>query len=181
MSRFFVTVLWEFLQNLPVIVFFAAAVWLWSQGERGKAIACVVCGAVIGSLVIRFTEVMADGGREPLAVTVLNIVVLSLLQALFTAYLGSEKKWSSWRTDLILGGIAGLSLAIGQGLAALGAPVIGIALHSVALAMAGVLVLVGIRVLKGRTLVQAVLYSVPITVAMTVVISIVDYGYLLFI
>jgi hypothetical protein len=177
MDDFCWSVFWEFWQNLPVIVLFVVAVWLWAQGNRAKAIGCAVAGAVIGSLVIRFTEVMADGSREPVSVTLTNVVVLSVMQTLFMMYLGVEKEWSNWKTDVMLGGVAGVLMAITQALAASGAMLVGVILHSVALAMGGALVLIGVRKLKGQSLIRAALYSVLMTVTMTLVISLLDYSY----
>ena len=177
MTDFGWSVFWEFWQNLSVIVFFVVAVWLWAKGHRVKAVGCAVAGAVVGSLVIRFTEVMADGSREAMSVTLINMITLSVLQVLFILYLGVEKEWSNWKTDLMLGGVAGVLLAITQGLAAPGGLLIGVILHSVALAMVGGIVLVGVRLLKGQPLIKASLYSVLITVTMTLVISLIDYSY----
>jgi len=180
MTDFGWSVFWEFWQNLPVIAFFVVAVWLWAKGSKARAIGCAVTGAVVGSLVIRFTEVMADGSREAMSVTLINMVALSVMQVLFMAYLGVEREWSNWKTDLMLGGVAGVLLAITQGLAAPGALLIGVILHSAALALVGGMVLIGVRLLKGQSLVKASLYSVLITVTMTLVISLLDYSYRLF-
>jgi hypothetical protein len=179
MTAFWTALFWEFVQNLPVIVAFVSAVWLWSRQERTRAAICAVVGAATGALVIRLTETMVRGGREPVAVTIVNILAFSLFQIVFAAYLGSQKRWSSSKTDLVLGGLGGAVLAAAQGLAAPEAPLIGIVLHSLSLAIAGSLVLVSIRALKGRTLINAILGSLLIVISITVVIGIVDYGYLL--
>ena len=179
MHTFCVTLLWEFVQNLPVICCFAAAVWLWSHNRRRAAAGILVIGSVSGALVIRFTEVLADGGREAWSVTLVNAVVLSMLQVAFAAYTGTEKRWSSWRTDLLLGIGAGVGLAVAQGLAAPGISMIAVILHSTALGISGGLVLVSIRLLKGQTLAKTVGYAIGIALAMTVVIGIIDYGYML--
>ena len=82
------------------------------------------------------------------------------------------------RTDLIVGAVAGAILAVAQGLAAPGALLIGVILHSVALALSGALVLIGVRTLRDRKLFHATMVSVLIALAMTALISIVDYSYL---
>jgi hypothetical protein len=81
--------------------------------------------------------------------------------------------------DLALGGLCGALLAIAQGIASPQAPLVSIVLHSVSLALAGGLVLVGIRSLNKRPLLPALLYALLIVAAMTIVIGIIDYGYLL--
>lgn len=173
-------VFWEFIQNFPVILLFVVAVWLWAKDRRAQAGACAVSSGVIGSLVIRFTEPMASGYTEPWTITVVNVVTMSLLQLLFVAYLGTETNWSNWKVDVILGGLAGVSLAVAQGLASQGSPVIGIVLHSVALSVGGALVLVGIRKMRGQKLLPVLLGAVLLVLVMTLFIGAIDYGYFLF-
>jgi hypothetical protein len=173
-------VFWEFIQNFPVILLFVVAVWLWAKERRAQAGACAVSSGVIGSLVIRFTEPMASGYTEPWTITWVNAVTMSLLQVLFAAYLGSEANWSNWKVDLGLGGLAGVSLAVAQGLASQGSPLIGVVLHSIALAVGGALVLVGIRKLKNESLVSALASAILLVIVMTLFISAIDYGYFLF-
>lgn len=179
MNAFWNALFWEFLQNLPVITGFVSAVWLWSRRERAKAIGCAVAGSIVGALVIRFTEVLASGGRESIAVTLVNVSTFGLFQIAFSAYFGAQKWWSNWKMDLALGGLCGALLAIAQGIASPQAPLVSIVLHSVSLALAGGLVLVGIRSLNKRPLLPALLYALLIVAAMTIVIGIIDYGYLL--
>jgi len=173
------TLVWEFVQNVPVICCFAIAVWLWSRDRRRAAIGILVAGSVAGALVIRSTEVLADGGKEAWSVTLVNGVALSVMQVAFTAYTGTERRWSSWRTDLLLGITAGVGLAVAQGLAAPGISTIAVILHSIALGISGALVLIGVRLLKGQALAKTVGYAIGIALAMTVVIGIIDYGYML--
>ena len=178
MRTFVGMLLWEFVQNVPVVCCFATAVWMWSHNRRRGAVGVLIGGSVTGALVIRFTEVMADGGQEPWSVTLVNIVALCALQVAFVAYTGTEKRWSSWRTDLALGVAAGVALALAQGLAAPGISAIAVILHSAALGISGALVLIGIRSLKGQTLISTLGYAALIALAMTVVIGVIDYGYL---
>jgi hypothetical protein len=173
-------VFWEFIQNFPVILLFVVAVWLWAKERRAQAGTCAVSSGVIGSLVIRFTEPMASGYTETWTITWVNAVTMSLLQVLFAAYLGSEANWSNWKVDLGLGGLAGVSLAVAQGLASQGSPLIGVVLHSIALAVGGALVLVGIRKLKNESLVSALASAILLVIVMTLFISAIDYGYFLF-
>lgn len=181
MSRFLETMIWEFCQNLPVILSFVAGVWLWARGKRAAALGCAVAGAIGGALIISLTERMFAGGREPFTVTLTNMFVLSILQALFVIYLGSDNKWSGFKSDLLLGGTAGAGLAIAQGLAAPGTSLIGVILHAVALALAGALILIGIRSLKKQTLVGALWRAALITVVMSLLIGFIDYSYMLLI
>ena len=176
---FFRALLWEVVQNLPLILSFVVTVWLWVRQHRIKAIVCLLAGSIISALLIRFTEPIIHGYYETIEVTMVNMVSLSLLMFLFMLYLGSEARWSNWKTDLILGGLAGISLGVAQGMASPEDPLIGIALHSLALACSAPVVLISIRSLKHKTLPEMLIGALMITVMMTIIISLLDYSYFL--
>lgn len=171
-------IFWEFIQNAPVLVLFMAAVWLWAKGRRRDAIVCSVIGAVVGSLLIRFTEPFISGYHEPWSVTLVNVVAFGGLQVLLAAYLGGESRWSSWKTDALFGGLAGVGLALAQGVASDGSPWIGIVLHGLALGLIGALLLGGFRRQKEKPLKTALINAVWLALFMTLVISAIDYSYL---
>jgi len=179
--RFLNAVFWEFTQNLPGIVLFVVAVWWWARQSRGKASLCILVGAIVSSLIIYLTESAKTGHVETVRILVVNIVIMTLLQALILPYLGVEAKWSHRKIDLIVAGLAGSTLAIAQGLADQDSPpLIGIVLHSAALAVAIAAILVNVRDLKTKTLPAALAGSVLIVVVMTLIIGLIDYSYLLF-
>lgn len=180
MLKFLTALFWEFVQNLPVVAFFVAAVWLWTHRPRWQAVICVVVGAMISALDIRLTEPLKTGYAEPWSVTLVNAVVLCLIEPPFVAYLGAGVKWSSWKTDLLLGGLAGAGLAIAQGMASQGSPVIGIIVHSISLAVASALILIAIRMVKDKPWPSAMRGAILIAVVMTLLIGLIDYSYLLF-
>jgi hypothetical protein len=180
MLAFFGALCWECLQNLPVIVLFVAAVWLWRNERRAAAVWCVLAGAVAGSLIIRWTEPLTSGYHETAATTIANMVVMSVLQVPFVAYLAAQGRWSQWKMDLVLGGLAGAILALVQGLTSSGSPLAGIILHSVSLAVACALILIAIRKIKDYPLPKALVGAALVAVAMTFIISVIDYSYLLF-
>lgn len=172
-------IFWELLQNLPLIISFVATVWLWSRQYRRKAIACLLAGSIISALLIRFIEPIIHGYHETVEVTLVNILSLSLLMFLFAAYLGSEARWSNWKTDVIFGGLAGIFLGIAQGVASADGPMIGVVLHALSLAVAAPVVLIGIRSLKTTSLSAALRGALLVSVMMTIVISVLDYSYFL--
>lgn len=171
---------WEFVQNLPVLWAFVAAAWWWSKEERGKAAAACLVGGTIGAVVVRYTEAWKIGRpfMEPWSVTLVNVIGFSLPTLLIAVYTGSEATWSSRTTDLLLGGLVGGGFALIQGLAAPGAPLVGILLHSVALATAGAVVLVMVRRTKAKSLTSALGNGVLANLMMTIIITVIDYGYL---
>jgi hypothetical protein len=171
-------VFWEFVQNAPMLVVFVAVVWLWAKDRRRDAVMWSVINAVIGSLLIRYTEPLISGYHEPWSITVVNIVAFGGLQVLFAAYLGAENRWSSWKTDALFGGLAGVGLALAQGFASDGSPWIGIVLHGLALGLIGAVLLSGIRQQKDRPLKAALINALWLALFMTLVISAIDYSYL---
>lgn len=175
--KLFDNVFWEFVQNVPVIVLFIIAVWLWARTRKVYAVVCALCGAVVGSLLTRFTELGTNGSYEPIAITIVNVVSLSLLQVLLAAYLGTEANWSNQKTDILLGAMMGVSLAVAQGLVSQGLPLIGMTGRGIALAIVGGMVLLGIRKLKNETLVSALANGALLAVAATLFVSAVDHGH----
>jgi len=184
MSKFLIAFFWEFMQNLPPVIGFVVAVWLWKQRRRREAVVCAVGGGVAGALLIRFTEATINDIVEPVAVTITNILVFSLGMLLFVAYLGAEgqSKWSTWKMDLILGWGMGILIGVSQALATGGVHILGIIVHSLAMALPIPLVLIGLRALLKNisTLTSALIRSVLLAIAMTLIIGLVDYTYLLF-
>ncbi len=177
--KFLNALFWEFVQNVPVIVLFVAGVWLWARQRRRAAMAVMVVGGTIGAFIIRFTEPLINGYHEPWGTTAINIVGFALLQILFASYLGTEARWSNWRTDVLLGVLGGAALALAQGVTARGSPLIGIVLHSVALGGTGAFMVVSIRRLRDRSLRTALVGAAVAAFLMTLLIGVIDYSYLL--
>jgi hypothetical protein len=168
--RFLNALFWEFIQNLPIVAGFVTALASWQQERRWIGIACVVSGCVSGALVIRFTEAkIVKERQEAWRVTIMNIVVMSTLALILVIYLWAD--WSSWKTDLPLGMLAGIGVAMAQDLAA--GDRIGVR-HCIALGVAVPIALAGTRTLI------AALPTLPgilaITVLGTLVIGSIDYG-----
>jgi predicted neutral ceramidase superfamily lipid hydrolase len=59
-----------------------------------------------------------------------------------------------------------------------GAPLIGILLHSLALATAGAVVLLMVRRAKASTFTAALVNALVVTLVMTAIITVIDYSYL---
>ncbi len=163
-------IVWEFIQNLPLVTGFILARQFWLQDKWGMAIASILISSVIGSFIIRLTEAkIVTNHHEPLSVTVVNIIVMSLLMLSMIIYLTA--RWSSWQIDLLVGGLIGIVLSIAQNLAA--QKQIGIG-HMMAFAFAFPFALIGIRILLN--ILPAAVVILLITIIVTVMISLIDYG-----
>lgn len=182
--KFWTAIFWEFVQNIPPITGFVTAVWLWRQQRKRIALICVIVGGITGALLIRFTEATINNIVEPISVTITNVIVFSLGMLLFTMYLGAEgpSRCSNWKMDLVLGWGMGILIGVSQALAAGGAHILATVVHSLAMALPIPLVLMGLRALMKNisTLPSALTHSVLLAIATTLIISLVDYTYLLF-
>ena len=167
--RFFDGIQWEFVHRVPVIVLLVTAVWYWAQGKRGRSIACALGGAVAGPLLVRLGSAATGAAREALEATVVNAISMSLLHLLLVAYLGTEANWSNWRFDLVLGGLAGLSLALAERIAVREASLAAALWPSLAFGAGGALGLLVIRELKRCTLALALTGGALLAALMTIV------------
>jgi len=173
--RFLDAVQWEFVHRVPMIVLLVAAVWYWAQGKRGPSIACALGGAIAGPLLAQLGSAAMGAPLEAIEVPVMNAIIMSLLHLLLVAYLGTDADWSNWRVDLGLGGLAGLSLTVAQGIATRGASLALALWPSLALGAGGALVLLVIRRLKGRSLALALGSAAPLGTLMAVAVSTVGF------
>jgi hypothetical protein len=182
--KFWMAIFWEFVQNLPPMVGFVIAVWLWRQRRKKIALICIVVGSVTGALLIRLTEATINNIVEPLSVTITNIFVFSLGMLLFTIYLAAEGhfRWSNWKMDLVLGWGMGILIGVSQALATGRVHILAIVVHSLAMALPIPLVLMSLRALLKNigSLTSALTRSVLLAIATTVIIGLIDYTYLLF-
>lgn len=174
--KFFEAVFWELVENLPIILLFVTAVWLWTRQRRRDAIICCTVGGVSTALLIRFVEPFISGYYEPWVLSLLNIGLFVLLQIPFVAYLGAEAKGSRV-IDSLLGGATGVGLAVAQGITG-SASWAATVLHAVALGIVGALLLGSIHHLAQGSLRKALIMILLFVVFMTLLISIIDYHYL---
>jgi len=169
--KFLRDLFWEFVQNLPPIAVFLAALELWRQGWWMGAVICILAGSLVGALLIRWTESrIVEGKLESWWVTAANIGTMSVLMLLLVIYLSTS--WSSWQTDLLFGAFAGVGVALAQDIAS-GEPISP--RHWLALGAAAPVVLVGIRALVAAL--PILINILVITAVMTLIIGLIDYGF----
>jgi hypothetical protein len=168
--KFLGAMFWEYVQNLPIIAGFVFALHFGRQGQWLPAVASVVVGGVAGALLFGATvSIIVAGHREPVAVVLANVVMMVILSLALTLYLLAG--WSSWVTDLLGGGLAGIALSAVQSRAA--KETIGLG-HTAAFVLAFPLGLVATRFFT--TFLPPSAAAVIITTAVTLIITVVDYG-----
>ncbi len=169
--KFAQTILWEFLQNLPMFTGFMLAFRLWQTGQCALSILCMAAGSLAGALIIRYTEKFIVAGHvEPWRVVLTNTAVITVLMGGGVLYIST--RYSSWATDLALGFLFGFGLSAAQSLSA--AEKISLR-HCLALGSAFVLALAGIRWLFIEKW-PVWMNSLLITFTATLVICLIDYG-----
>ncbi|MBN2004786.1 MAG: hypothetical protein JXA21_15620 [Anaerolineae bacterium] len=172
--KFIIAIFWELVENLPIILLFVTAVWLWAHQHRRNAVICCIVGGVSSALIIRFTEPFFSGYYEPWALTLVNVGIFTLLQVPFVAYLGTKTKWGTRVTDSLLGGITGVGIAIAQGIAG-NIQWITVVLHALALGIVGTLLIGSIRHYAQYSLQKALIAALLFVVFMTLLIGLIDY------
>jgi len=161
--------MWEFLQNLPLVCAFTFGRAALAEGNLAAALSITTGCALIGSLLIRYTEpAIRPGVVETWRETITNTVFFTTAVLLFIFYFS----WNSGSLplDLVLGVAAGLSASVLQAAAAREAVS---PRHTLALAASFALALALIRLsTPGLPPFQgALLINLPVT---TVIVSL-DY------
>ena len=186
--RFALMYFWEFVQNLPLVAGMMLALQWWQESQLILAVTAMIVGSVLGAALIRLTEtyilyggrpgerIEADaekrpGQREPLAVTLANVVMMFIFMLMLTLYLTAG--WSSWLTDFLVGGLIGFILSAVQSKAAKEPVDLR---HSLAFTAAFPVAILIIRFLS--TAVPVLVSIILITTIITLIITLIDYGHL---
>jgi hypothetical protein len=172
----------EGLQNLPAVLGLVSAHWLWTRNQHLWAIFSVVLGSVCSVAAIALTE-RAQLQRTSLAPSpppapsemAMFAMGFSAGAILLVAYL--DARWSDLWTDLLLGAGAGAILALFEIFFTAEPPPLARSVsHALSFAVMGPVVLIGVRVTKGAPLGWALLAALPLTLAMSLIIALIDYG-----
>jgi hypothetical protein len=116
MKAFLALMALELAQNVPLITGFVVAWHFWREGQWATALGWMIAGGVLAALVIWVTEPRIFAGhRESWRAVAGNALIFPLLMVLLALYLSAA--WSSWTTDLLVGGGLAVLLAAGQELA----------------------------------------------------------------
>lgn len=113
-NRFLKIVLWEALENAPILAAFLWAVKLHAENFL-LAFIVLSIGAAASAALIHLTERKKYGIQPTLKETVVNFIVFSVMPIPFIFYVSANDIWwSNWLTDVLLGILAGISVAVGE-------------------------------------------------------------------
>lgn len=144
-GRYLGALKWEFLQNLPLILGFVAAVRLrftyWVA-----AFVVLGLGIGIGIIMMHYTEPFLHQEKYPQnwRGDLINFALFLLMAVPFLFYFSVQNRWINWKTDLAAGVVLGVLLTLGQSLGWQGKKS-RLALHGIAMAVSFPLIMIGLR------------------------------------
>ena len=154
--KFFLVLFWEVFANLPICLGLLIAVRLRLRRKSFLlASASLMAGTVLTSLLIYFIQGYRLSGvpeldhPPTLAAILVNIVIFTGVGIPMMLYCSAEAWWSNWKTDVVLGLLAGMVSALAQASFGWSVDVFQIPLHVIALALSGPILLLGVRQLRG--------------------------------
>ncbi len=189
MGSFLEVLRWQLLQDVPIVVLFALAVWLGPRAPAYWPVACLLLGAVGSSLTITFTEPFklrrvdepalpsrAVGRRAMLQEVVGNAALFGVAGVALLGYFGLAPRlgWLDVSVGGLVGGLIGLAqfayttarLTVRTGVSHIGALVV---------AGAGVFWL--FRVLQGLAWPQMLVGSLGATLLLAGLSTLLDYSF----
>jgi len=172
--QFLKILFWETLENIPLFMGFLLAV-RWQVNSWPLALFCLAIGIVLGVGAIHLTETKKFSNQPSLRETVTNGVVFMALALPFVFYFsGGNVWWSNWVTDILLGLVLGALLAFGESRGWSGTATLKT--HTLAMAIAATLLLLGIRfIYQAEPLVLMLLAGGVLTILVSALIVWIDY------
>jgi len=166
---------WECIQNIGIAVA-VMGLWLWRRGSRRAAGSVLLAACLYSAFIIFLTEwfkVGIPGSAPGLVVNAIGMMALTIM-----VIVNLEK--GNARLDWLVGLVLGVLFASAQGVAAGDRYAFrAIVIHAIAIALAVSAILTVLRVLVRLPLRQTVVGSLTLVVAITTIIGLIDYGYLL--
>jgi hypothetical protein len=179
--KFFFVLFWDVIENLPIALGFLTAVRL-RRKQVLLALTSLMLGAVGTSLLIHLIQGYRLSGvpeldHPPTLVGMfVNMVFIMGMSIPLVFYCSTEVWWSNWKTDVVLGLLAGMGLALAQAAFGWSVDVFHIPLHVIALALSSPVFLLGVRYLRdARSWPLALMGMTVCTVVFSTVIIAVDY------
>lgn len=143
--KFIAVWFWESSQNIPLILGFLLATRLRAENIV-LALACLISGLTIGSLIMHFTEqkLNPEEKRNSLKETLTAFALYVLLGVPLLFYFTSQTEWINWKSDVVMGAVVGLLLTIVQSIMKPENKFL-VAVNSISMAIAVSLVMIAFR------------------------------------
>jgi hypothetical protein len=179
--KFFFVLFWEVIENLPIALGFLIATRL-RRKQVLLAFTFLIVGTVGTTLLIYLIQGYRLSGvpeldHPPTLVDVfVNTTFITGIGIPLLLYCSAEVWWSNWKTDVVLGLLAGMGLALAQASFSWSVDVFHIPLHVIALALSSPIFLLGVRYLRGVPSWPLALTGMAVcTVVSSAVIVAIDY------
>lgn len=141
--KFLSILVWESIENAPMLIGFLLAVRLQAQNLTGS-LTILVIGTASGAILIHFTESKKYSNQPTRRETLVNFGIFTVVAIPFVFYLSANGAWwSTWIIDIILGITAGFVLSFGESWG--WNSTTSVKAHSISMAVAFAIFLSGIR------------------------------------
>jgi hypothetical protein len=173
-TKFLQILFWETLENAPLFIGFLLAVRIRSE-NLVLALVCLLAGTALGAGLIHLTEVKKFSNQPALKETWTNFGIFTILAIPFIFYFSASGVWwSNWVTDIVLGAVAGIALAVGESWG--WSNTVGVKLHAVSMTIAAVLFLFGIRLIyQIESLAVMLIFGLVFTLLISILIVRLEY------
>jgi hypothetical protein len=162
---------WELAQNFPPLVALLMAAWLWQQEQPVQALTWVLVGGLSGALLFRLTQFKVTARSQPESTTVMHIAVMTSAMFFCVIYLMSNKTWSNWRLDLLIGILVGFLWLSGYWLQGrLDFSLENWLTYSLPLSITVPLLFSAVRWLAGNSLLLTLIGAILVTVGFTLLV-----------
>jgi len=168
--------LWESLENLPMILGFVIAARLWDDSLLTGLLVLIV-GMALGVLVTRLVEPKLHKEKHEVrwASVVVNFLLFVALAISFVYYFLADIRWLNWKTDLFGGLAAGLLLTLIQSTHWRG-PKSRMFLHGIAMMAAFPVIMLGLRsIIHVDNWGISMLFTFFLTLFASLIIALIDY------
>lgn len=172
--RFFKILLWETLENAPMLIGLLVALRIQSENLI-LAIIILVIGTACGAILIHFTESRKYSNQPMLKETLVNFAVFTFLAIPFLFYFSANDVWwSNWGTDIVIGILVGYVLSFSESWGWSNKATVKI--HALSMGIASLIFLYGIRFTFQLELFSAiVVVGIVLNFFVSIIIVLFDY------
>lgn len=142
-SRFVKILFWETLENIPMLTGFLLAIRVQPL-DLPLAFVILMMGVASGAILIHLTESKKYSNQPAPKETLVNFMIIMVLAIPIVFYFSADGAWwSNWVTDTILGTVTGVVLSFGESWG--WNSTASVKVHSISMAIAFTILLLGIR------------------------------------